>query len=102
MSFGGFLSALSSFFHCTWFVNSATHKFGYQRYDSKDNSRNCWWVALVTFGEGWHNNHHAYQYSARHGLTWWEIDLTWMTICLLQFLGLAKEIKGVPKSALPS
>ena len=89
-------------FHCTWFVNSATHKFGYQRYDSKDNSRNCWWVALVTFGEGWHNNHHAFQYSARHGLTWWEIDLTWMTICLLQFLGLAKEIKGVPKSALPS
>ena len=89
-------------FHCTWFVNSATHKFGYQRYHSKDNSRNCWWVALVTFGEGWHNNHHAYQYSARHGLTWWEIDLTWMTICLLQFLGLAKEIRHVPKSALPS
>jgi stearoyl-CoA desaturase (delta-9 desaturase) len=85
-------------FHCTWFVNSATHKFGYQRYESNDNSRNCWWVALLTFGEGWHNNHHAYQYSARHGLTWWEIDTTWMAICLLQWLGLATEIKLIPQS----
>lgn len=86
-------------FHCTWFVNSATHKFGYQRYESHDNSRNCWWVALLTFGEGWHNNHHAYQFSARHGLAWWEIDTTWITICLLQWLGLARDIKLVPKSA---
>ncbi|MEO0687919.1 MAG: fatty acid desaturase, partial [Cyanobacteria bacterium J06649_11] len=70
--------------HCTWFVNSATHKFGYKTYDSKDHSTNCWWVALLTYGEGWHNNHHAFQYSARHGLQWWEIDLTWMTIQLLQ------------------
>jgi fatty-acid desaturase len=85
-------------FHCTWFVNSATHKFGYQRYESNDNSRNCWWVALLTFGEGWHNNHHAYQYSARHGLTWWEIDTTWMVICLLQWLGLATDIKLISQS----
>jgi stearoyl-CoA desaturase (delta-9 desaturase) len=84
-------------FHFTWFVNSATHKFGYQSHESKDNSTNCWWVALLTFGEGWHNNHHAYQYSARHGLEWWEIDLTWITIRLLEFLGLAKNIKLVPK-----
>ena len=82
-------------FHCTWFVNSATHKFGYQTYDAKDHSKNCWWVALVTYGEGWHNNHHAYQYSARHGLKWWEIDLTWMTIRSLQILGLAKNVKLV-------
>ncbi len=83
-------------FHCTWFVNSATHKFGYQSYESEDNSKNCWWVALLTFGEGWHNNHHAYQYSARHGLRWWEIDLTWMTISLLQSLGLATSVKLAP------
>jgi len=83
-------------FHCTWFVNSATHKFGYQSHESNDHSKNCWWVALVTFGEGWHNNHHAYEYSARHGLEWWEIDITWMTICLLEFLGLAKNIKLAP------
>ena len=55
------------------------------------------WVALVTYGEGWHNNHHAFQYSARHGLKWWEIDLTWMTIQLLQALGLATKVKLVQK-----
>lgn len=85
-------------FHCTWFVNSATHKFGYQTYESGDHSRNCWWVALVTYGEGWHNNHHAYQYSARHGLQWWEIDVTWMMIRFLQMLGLATKIKLVETS----
>ena len=86
-------------FHCTWFVNSATHRFGYKSHESNDKSLNCWWVALLTFGEGWHNNHHAYQYSARHGLQWWEIDLTWMMIKLLSFLGLAKNIKLPPTPA---
>jgi stearoyl-CoA desaturase (delta-9 desaturase) len=84
-------------FHCTWFVNSATHKFGYRTYESNDCSKNCWWVALLTYGEGWHNNHHAYQYSARHGMAWWEIDLTWMTIQFLQMLGLAQKVKLVGK-----
>ncbi|MBR8833663.1 MAG: acyl-CoA desaturase [Stigonema ocellatum SAG 48.90 = DSM 106950] len=83
--------------HCTWLVNSATHKFGYRSYESEDRSTNCWWVALLVFGEGWHNNHHAYQYSARHGLKWWEIDLTWMTIQLLQVLGLATNVKLAEK-----
>ncbi|XHU96436.1 MAG: acyl-CoA desaturase [cyanobacterium endosymbiont of Rhopalodia gibba] len=83
-------------FHFTWFVNSATHKFGYQSHESNDHSKNCWWVALLTFGEGWHNNHHAYQYSARHGLAWWEIDITWMTIQVLKSLGLATNIKLAP------
>ncbi|PSB12391.1 acyl-CoA desaturase [Pleurocapsa sp. CCALA 161] len=83
-------------FHCTWFVNSATHKFGYKSYESDDTSLNCWWVALLTFGEGWHNNHHAFQYSARHGLEWWEIDLTWMMIKTLSFLGLATNVKLPP------
>lgn len=84
-------------FHCTWFVNSATHKFGYKSYESQDTSLNCWWVALLTFGEGWHNNHHAFQYSARHGLEWWEIDLTWMMIKTLSFFGLATNIKLPPQ-----
>ncbi len=84
-------------YHCTWFVNSATHKFGYRTYDTNDSSTNCWWVALVTYGEGWHNNHHKYQYSARHGLTWWEVDFTWMTIQLLQILGLADKVKLAEK-----
>ncbi|MBD2104157.1 acyl-CoA desaturase [Leptolyngbya sp. FACHB-261] len=80
-------------FHCTWFVNSATHLFGYQSHQSGDHSTNCWWVALLTYGEGWHNNHHAFPQSARHGLQWWEIDLTWMTIWLLQKVGLAKKVR---------
>ncbi|MEM8806202.1 MAG: acyl-CoA desaturase, partial [Cyanobacteria bacterium P01_G01_bin.38] len=62
-------------------------------YDAGDNSTNCWWVAVLTYGEGWHNNHHAFQYSARHGLRWWEIDVTWMTIRVLQALGLANNVK---------
>ncbi|MEA5514102.1 acyl-CoA desaturase [Nodularia sp. UHCC 0506] len=84
-------------YHCTWLVNSATHKFGYRSHDSGDRSTNCWWVAVLVFGEGWHNNHHAFQYSARHGLEWWEIDLTWMTIQLLQLLGLATNVKLADK-----
>ncbi|HAX75170.1 MAG TPA: acyl-CoA desaturase [Cyanobacteria bacterium UBA11372] len=84
-------------FHSTWLVNSATHKFGYRTYESGDRSTNCWWVALISYGEGWHNNHHAFQYSARHGMQWWEIDLTWMTIQLLQALGLATKVKLVEK-----
>ncbi|MCM1985028.1 acyl-CoA desaturase [Lyngbya confervoides] len=80
-------------YHCTWFVNSATHQFGYRTHDSDDASTNCWWVALLTYGEGWHNNHHAYPHSARHGLQWWEFDLTWVTIWLLSKLGLAKRLR---------
>jgi sn-1 stearoyl-lipid 9-desaturase len=80
-------------YHCTWFVNSATHMFGYKSHESGDNSRNCWWVAVVTYGEGWHNNHHAYQYSARHGLQWWEVDPTWLMIKGLKTLGLATKVK---------
>jgi len=96
----GIFARLVLVFHFTWFVNSATHKFGYQSHESHDHSRNCWWVALLTFGEGWHNNHHAYQYSARHGLQWWEVDLTWMTIRLLNVLGLASDIKLPPSNQM--
>lgn len=80
-------------YHCTWLVNSATHRFGYRTYESSDRSTNCWWVALLTYGEGWHNNHHAFQYSARHGLQWWELDLTWMMICFLEKVGLAQKVR---------
>ncbi|NEP16846.1 MAG: acyl-CoA desaturase [Leptolyngbya sp. SIO4C1] len=89
----GVFVRLVAVYHCTWFVNSATHKFGYRSFDAGDNSTNCWWVALLTYGEGWHNNHHAFQYSARHGLKWWEFDATWITIRLLQRLGLAQNVK---------
>lgn len=95
--FWGVFVRLVVVYHCTWLVNSATHKFGYRTYESGDRSTNCWWVALIVYGEGWHNNHHAFQYSARHGMQWWEIDVTWMTIQLLQVLGLASNVKLVGK-----
>jgi stearoyl-CoA desaturase (delta-9 desaturase) len=79
--------------HATWLVNSATHLWGRQRFASGDDSRNTWWVALITFGEGWHNNHHAHPTSAKHGLAWYELDLNWLGIRTLQLLGLAKNVK---------
>ncbi len=93
--FWGVFVRLVFVYHTTWLVNSATHKFGYRTYDVDDRSTNCWWVALLTYGEGWHNNHHAYQYSARHGMKWWEFDMTWMTIRFLQAIGLAQKVKLV-------
>jgi fatty-acid desaturase len=79
--------------HATWLVNSATHMWGNRRFDTHDDSRNSWWVALLTGGEGWHNNHHAHPVSARHGLTWYEIDPNFWGIWILSKLGLARKIK---------
>jgi sn-1 stearoyl-lipid 9-desaturase len=87
-------------FHSTCFVNSACHVFGYRTHATGDRSTNCWWVALMTYGEGWHNNHHAFQTSARHGLQWWELDLTWLTIRLLQRLGLATKVRVASLSGI--
>ena len=78
--------------HATWLVNSATHMWGYRRFESRDDSRNNALVAAVSFGEGWHNNHHTYPRSARHGLTWSEPDINWMQIRVLERLGLATEV----------
>jgi stearoyl-CoA desaturase (delta-9 desaturase) len=79
--------------HATWMVNSLTHFWGTRRFETRDRSRNNWLVAFVSFGEGWHNNHHAHPTSARHGLAWYEIDLSWMTIWLLRKLGLARSVR---------
>ena len=79
--------------HATWLVNSATHLWGSRRFETKDDSRNSWWVAMLTFGEGWHNNHHAHPVSARHGLAWYEIDMNWIGISTLKMLGLAWDVK---------
>lgn len=80
-------------YHVTWLVNSACHVWGKQAWNTGDLSRNNWWVALLAFGEGWHNNHHAFGYSARHGLEWWQLDMTWYVIRLLQAVGLATDVK---------
>ena len=86
--------------HITWSVNSATHMWGYRNYDTGENSRNNWLVALISNGEGWHNNHHADQRSAAHGHRWWEFDVTYMTICALEKLGLASDVVR-PNARLP-
>ena len=86
-------------YHCTWLVNSAAHVWGYKTYKANDESTNCWWVALLTYGEGWLNNHHAFQYSARHGLKWWEFDSTYLMIQFLKFFRLAEAVK-IPSSRL--
>ena len=78
--------------HATWLVNSATHMWGGRRFATRDDSRNNWWVALISFGEGWHNNPHAPPTSARHGLVWYEFDPSWLQIKVLKALGLAKSI----------
>jgi fatty-acid desaturase len=79
--------------HATWLVNSATHMWGGRRFSTKDDSRNNWWVALMTFGEGWHNNHHAHPTSARHGLAWYEFDISWITLTVLKAIGVAREVR---------
>jgi stearoyl-CoA desaturase (delta-9 desaturase) len=73
-------------------VNSATHIWGYRNYETDDRSRNLWWVALLSYGEGWHNNHHAHPRLARAGHKWWEIDMTFYAIRALQLVGLAYEV----------
>jgi stearoyl-CoA desaturase (delta-9 desaturase) len=85
--------------HGTWLVNSATHVWGYRTWKTNEDSRNLWWVGLLAWGEGWHNTHHAFQRSARHGWQWWEIDTTWLVIRALAAVGLAKDIHLLPKNA---
>jgi stearoyl-CoA desaturase (delta-9 desaturase) len=89
---GTFLRVVAGL-HATWLVNSATHLWGRRRCATKDDSRNNWWVALLTGGEGWHNNHHAHPVSARHGLAWYEVDVNYYGIWLLSRIGLAEKIK---------
>ena len=79
--------------HCTWLVNSATHIWGSQRFVTGDDSTNNFAIAILTFGEGWHNNHHAHPQSARHGLAWYELDFNWMQIWALSKLGVISNVK---------
>ncbi|MEK6234227.1 MAG: fatty acid desaturase [Planctomycetales bacterium] len=84
--------------HITWAVNSVSHVWGYRNHETSDDSRNNWLVALATNGEGWHNNHHAKPTSAAYGHRWWELDVTYMTIRVLEFLGLATDVKDLRDS----
>jgi fatty-acid desaturase len=96
----GMFVRLAVSYHATWLVNSAAHSTGYRSFRTRDLSTNCWWVALISWGEGWHNNHHAFPYSARHGLRWFEIDPTWWVVRALRLLRLADSIRTPPPRAL--
>src|SRR5688572_27876924 len=83
--------------HITFCINSVAHVLGRRRYDTGDDSRNNATLALLTFGEGWHNNHHHYQRSARQGFFWWEIDVSWYALKVLEALRIVWDVEGVPK-----
>ena len=88
----GMFVRLVGVLHSTWLVNSASHMWGYRNYETTDDSRNNWLVAIVAYGEGWHNNHHAYPRMAKHGHKWWEFDITWQAIKLLRAVGLVWDV----------
>ena len=92
----GFFVSTILVYHVTFFVNSVTHIVGKKRFETNDESRNSWWVALLTFGEGWHNNHHRWPLSARQGMYWWEFDLTYLILRFLERMGLVWDIKVYP------
>lgn len=98
---GFFLSTVLTY-HGTFSINSIMHKFGTQRYDSGDESKNSLWLALLTLGEGWHNNHHYYEVASRAGFFWWEIDITYYVLRTFKFFGLIWDMKEVPKHILHS
>jgi len=107
LAFGGWPMFLWGFclrivygLHCTWLINSATHIFGSRRFETADDSRNSFILAVLTFGEGWHNNHHAHQTSARHGMRWYEFDISWITLKLLKSVGLVWGVRLVKPEVL--
>lgn len=93
----GFCISTVVLFHATFTVNSLAHRIGKRRYATGDDSRNNFWLALITLGEGWHNNHHHYPGSARQGFFWWEIDVTYYLLCLMQSFGLIHSLRDVPE-----
>ncbi len=96
----GFCISTVALFHATVTINSLAHRFGKRRFETRDDSRNNLWLALLTFGEGWHNNHHFYPGSVRQGFRWWEIDLTYYLLRLMAACGLVQGLKPVPARVL--
>lgn len=96
----GFLISTVVLFHATFTINSLAHRFGRRRYATGDDSRNNAWLALLTLGEGWHNNHHHYPHAARQGFRWWEVDVTYYGLLALQKIGVIWDLRPVPASAM--
>ncbi len=92
----GFFWSTTILYHCTFFINSLAHVVGNQRYVTGDDSRNNWWLAIITLGEGWHNNHHHYQSSTRQGFRWWEIDVSYYVLKLMSFVRLVWDLRAPP------
>ncbi len=93
----GFFISTIALFHATCTINSLAHQFGSRRFDTNEGSRNNLWLALITFGEGWHNNHHYYPGASRQGFYWWEIDLTYTGLKILSWLGIIWDLHPVPE-----
>lgn len=98
----GFVLSTVILWHGTFTINSLSHVYGTQRYDSKDTSRNNFWLALITMGEGWHNNHHAYMSSTRQGFFWWEIDMSYYILTALSWVGVTRDLREPPLQLLES
>ncbi len=96
----GFAISTVAVLHATFTINSLAHSIGRRRYETRDSSRNHWLLALLTFGEGWHNNHHRYPAAARQGFLWWELDLTYYGLCALAALKLISNLRPVPAEVL--
>lgn len=96
----GFCWSTVMLWHGTFTINSLSHVFGKRVYDTTDDSRNSFLLALVTMGEGWHNNHHHYQSSTRQGFRWYEIDLTWYILTVMSWFRLVRDLRGVPERVL--
>lgn len=90
----GYVVSTVILFHCTFSINSLAHIWGSRRFETPDQSRNNLFLALVTMGEGWHNNHHRFMHSCRQGLRWWEVDFTFYLLIVLSWLGLARDLRG--------
>ena len=98
----GFVISTVVLYHMTFTITSVAHRFGHRRYFTRDGSRNNFLLALLTFGEGWHNNHHFYSSSARQGFRWWELDLTYYILWSFEKLGLIWDVKPVPAKVFNS
>lgn len=99
LTWGGVISSVA-LYHATFAINSLAHTFGSRRFETNDDSRNNLWLALITFGEGWHNNHHYFPSSARQGFRWWEIDVSYYLLVLMAWFGLVWDLKPVPARVL--
>jgi stearoyl-CoA desaturase (delta-9 desaturase) len=95
--FAGFFLSTALLYHGTFSINSLAHVFGRRRYETTDTSKNSFLLALITLGEGWHNNHHHFQSSANQGFFWWEVDISFYVIRFLELIGVARDVKVAPK-----